>query len=288
MSAALKRMAKGGKTFYFASRWLEPAARNDAAIAYGFCRLVDDIADNTPASPQRTILLEELRDYISGKTSRLIAPVPEAAAMLELIGRYPEIASATRELVEACLADLPGIVIDDSTDLIRYAHGVAGTVGLIMYPILGGRDPQGRAFAADLGVAMQLTNIARDILDDLRNNRVYLPRKWLADHDLKGLLCHDPRIETAAVRATEKLLTLADQHYQRGLSGLSYLNPRSRFAIRVAADCYAAIGARVIRNGSLLRTRAVVPLHSKILIAVRAANIERSSPIAATIEGIAR
>jgi phytoene synthase len=197
-----------------------------------------------------------------------------------LITRFPEIQAPVELLVTSCLADTQGVRIATASDLIRYCHGVAGTVGLIMYPILGGKESRGREYAADLGIAMQCTNIARDIIPDLTADRIYLPTEWIAGARMDALLNveEDQALEAIAGSATKRLLALADDYYARGLRGLHYLNPRARFAIRVAAECYSAIGSRVIQNGKLSRARAVVPLYQKIVTAMRAL---RSSPHAA-------
>ena len=275
---ALQHMARGGKTFFFASRWLTPRARLDAATAYSFCRTVDDLADNLPTGAERTAALTNILSGLASHEKR----EPTAAAMHPLIERFPEIQAPAELLVRSCLSDTEGARIATVSDLTRYCHGVAGTVGLIMYPILGGREPAGRQLAADLGIAMQCTNIARDIVPDLRANRVYIPQEWLSRAQLEKLLdsACDTTTETIVTNATRRLLSLADEYYARGLTGLQYLDPRSRFAIRVAAECYRAIGSRVIQDGKLARTRAVVPLHQKIVLAVKAIrNAQSSTPL---------
>jgi phytoene synthase len=156
---------------------------------------------------------------------------------------------------------------DDEEDLERYAFGVAGNVGLIMYPILGGRAEAGRSFAADLGIAMQYTNIARDIFEDLSRDRVYIPSSWVEEGDVRELLAGTSSTERKVVQAVSRLLARADERYARGLSGITYLAPENRFGIKVAARCYAAIGERVIRDGHLTRERAIVPLSRKIVLA---------------------
>jgi phytoene synthase len=260
-------MSRAGKTFYFASLWLDRSLRADVATTYCFCRLVDDIADTLPIGARRSDSLRCLAEAISSHNLEN----PDARDILAIIERFPQIRSPIEQLIRSCDADVPGLVIETVTDLIHYAHGVAGTVGLVMYPLLGGTDPAGQPLAADLGIAMQLTNIARDVLSDLEQGRVYLPREWLKGRDLSDLLLYEPTIETIAVGAVHQLLSLANQYYLRGLQGLPYLNTRCRFAIRLAAHCYAAIGTRVVRNGVLARQRAVVPLHAKILLIARAA-----------------
>jgi 15-cis-phytoene synthase len=117
---------------------------------------------------------------------------------------------------------------------------------------------------------MQCTNIARDVIPDLKGGRLYLPREWLLTEQIFEILSGHEVLESAVVSAVQKLLALGQEHYNRGLQGLSFLDSRSRFAIRVAADCYSAIGRRVIAGGRLRRARAVVPFGMKVALAVRA------------------
>jgi phytoene synthase len=280
MSGEMRLISKAGKTFYFATLWLDKRVRFDAALAYDFCRTVDDIADGALSDGERDAQLREIALAVThaDTTHRLVRP------LMPLIARYPEIQAPLAALVEACRTDTASLRIHNEADLERYAFGVAGNVGLIMYPILGGRTDAGRSYAADLGIAMQYTNIARDIFEDLARNRVYVPTSWIGEQDIRKLGADITRSEQVVVEAVQRLLRRADERYARGLSGISYLAPENRFAIKVAARCYAAIGERVIRNGHLVRERAVVPLSRKIVLACsmglfgeRKSNYERSS-----------
>lgn len=265
MSGEMRLIAKAGKTFYFATLWLEKRVRFDAALAYDFCRKVDDIADAEPARPDRRECLDAVAEAVlSGDGGHdLVRP------LVPLMTRYPEVREPLGALVKACCDDVTDLCIRDESDLERYAFGVAGNVGLIMYPILGGTVSAGRRHAADLGIAMQCTNIARDVLEDLKRGRVYLPNSWLLGCDINDVQNESSSSESAVVRAVQKLLRFADSRYESGLAGLHYLAPQNRFAIRIAARCYAAIGERVITHDRLSRTRAVVPLTQKIVLACK-------------------
>jgi phytoene synthase len=266
MRRQLRLMAQAGKTFFFAAFFLDANARLYSALAYNFCRAVDDISDHYPELVDRSARLRAIADGLA----TLNASNPVVEPVVPLIEMFPSIQQPLISLVEACLSDTSSFVISDLSDLLRYAHGVAGNVGLIMYPILGGVDPEGLSHAANLGIAMQFTNIARDILEDRRRGRVYLPAEWLGGHDLLALSEDHSRRDPRVIEATSKLLKLADQRYEHGIAGLEYLLPCNRFAIEVAARCYAAIGTRVIVDSQLAQHRAFLPLHSKALIACRA------------------
>ncbi len=265
MSGEMRLISKAGKTFYFATLWLDKRMRYDAALAYDFCRTVDDIADADPARPDRDEFLRGVCDAVLSRDG----DHPLVRPLIPLLARYPEVCEPLAALVEACREDVSTLRIKDEADLERYAFGVAGNVGLIMYPILGGRSPQGRAHAADLGIAMQCTNIARDVFEDLERGRVYMPSAWLAGCNIQGLRDDSVTVEPVVVGAVQKLLRFADERYAHGLAGLHYLAPQSQFAIKVAARCYAAIGERVIRNGRLARERAVVPFTHKVVMACK-------------------
>lgn len=270
----LSVMSKAGKTFYFASRWLSPDVRLDTATAYHFCRLVDDIADESAHSHIRDESLSQLHESVLRLT-----PINDITDdIIQLIEKFPEIQSPLLELIMTCKNDIQGTTIKTEEMLLKYAHGVAGTVGLLMYPILGGTAEEGRKAADHLGIAMQCSNIARDVLKDFEQNREYLPSEWLRGQTVKELLTSTKRRDNnqtnlqLLTEAIQKLLHLADIYYESGLAGLRYLQPRNRFAIRVAARCYQAIGQRVLTSRHQIATkRSVVPLHEKCLITLRQA-----------------
>jgi phytoene synthase len=265
MSGEMQLISKAGKTFYFATLWLEKGVRYDAALAYDFCRKVDDIADAEPAHPHREDFLNAVADAVlcCDESHELVRP------LVPLLSRYPEVQQPLSALVRACCEDSSELCIADESDLERYAFGVAGNVGLIMYPILGGRALTGRRYAADLGIAMQYTNIARDVLEDLARGRVYLPTTWLAGLEIREHSKESLEREPVVLDAVRELLRCADKRYESGLSALHYLAPQNRFAIRIAARCYAAIGDRVINKDRLSRKRAVVPLTQKVILACK-------------------
>jgi phytoene synthase len=263
MSGEMRLISKAGKTFYFATLWLERSLRHEAALAYDFCRTVDDIADGAMPESERDSTLREIqRAVIEGDTTQELVK-----RVAPLLARYPDVREPLAALVEACREDTPLLRIAHEEDLERYAFGVAGNVGLVMYPILGGERDEGRSHAADLGIAMQYTNIARDIFEDLARNREYLPREWLGERSIRELFAHNSSSEEIVVEAVRRLLRLADERYARGLYGLRFLAPQNRFAINLAARCYAAIGEGVIRNGRLARERSVVSLARKVTLA---------------------
>jgi phytoene synthase len=225
--------------------------------------MVDDIADAEPPLKERDSLLESLAVAIlEGDTSHQIV-----RPLASLLARFPETRHPLAALTRACRRDCHTLSLQDESELETYAFGVAGNVGLLMYPLLGGVEPEGERFAADLGIAMQLTNIARDVIEDLSRGRVYLPSEWLANRDIRQMAFEDVRADGVVIEAVRRIVQLAHDRYARGLSGLRYLAPENRFAIQVAARCYAAIGEGVIQGDQLAPGRVIVPLSKKISLA---------------------
>lgn len=253
-----------GRSFHLASRLLPSRSRDDAARLYAFCRYVDDLADETEDRSEAERRLLELREDLALGAARSA----QSANFLSLAARIGLPISPALNLIDTVSAEVQGIRVAEQSDLVRYAYGVAGTVGLMMCAVLGARMPKAAPFAVDLGIAMQLTNIARDVGEDAAIGRVYLPGTWLGDLSTDQILSPGLPEKQQLRRATARCLRLADHYYERGLAGLRYLPARPRIAIRVAADVYRAIGTRVAAGGyRSWDRRAVVPVRTRLLIA---------------------
>jgi phytoene synthase len=193
-------------------------------------------------------------------------------ALADVVARF-EIPQALPEaLFEGFAWDAAGRRYQDLVDLQAYAARVAGTVGAMMALLMGVRAPELVARACDLGVAMQLTNIARDVGEDARAGRLYLPLQWLdeagidADEFLAG-----PVFSDALASVVGRLLRAADALYARADAGIARLPPACRPGIRAARLLYAAIGAELERSGlDSLGGRAVVPSSRKAWLLARA------------------
>ena len=248
-TAAQAVMARSGRTFHLASKLLPRQMREDAAALYAFCRRMDDLADEgaerlqAEGEPASQAQLE--------RVVRLLEEDPESEELeahgwpVALERRFPQISKVAAELVRALAADTGSRRIGSEADLDAYAYGVAGTVGVMMCRILGAPLAAAGA-AADLGKAMQFTNIARDVREDLERDRIYLPSAWVA-----------PPAVTAAIHggdarplmaATDRLLWAADGLYARGHAGMHFLPWRARMGILAASACYREIGRGVARD----------------------------------------
>jgi phytoene synthase len=174
------------------------------------------------------------------------------------------------DLVKGVQGDLEPVRLATVGDLLIYAYRVAGTVGAMMAPMLGAEDEAAIGPAVDLGIAMQLTNIARDVLEDAGADRRYLPAEWV-DLPPAAIAAASPAARAGVPAALLELLELADRYYARGRAGLPYLPPRARTTVAVAADLYRAIGTVLReRGGAYWRGRAVVAKPRRLAIAARA------------------
>jgi len=229
-------LARHGKTFYWASLFLGSKLADPVAQLYQFCRFVDDLADGD--LPNREGSLEEIRARLNG-SNRLAGAEVEAFMLLARENGIPLIAA--RELLDGMLKDQKPIVIKDEAELLRYCHAVAGTVGLMMCRVLKCEDKRADSFAIDLGIAMQLTNISRDVLEDAKMGRRYLPASWV---DLPASAIAEADVESyqPIAIAVDRLLDLAEDYYQSALLGIQLLPFRSRLSIIIALRVYRQIG----------------------------------------------
>lgn len=257
VAQSAEALDRHAKSFRWGAFFLPAERRVEASLLYAFCRLADDIVDeeHDPAG------LQNLRDELEGRR----APRPLVEAFLRVVSPFPESVSAARELLTGVEADLGAVRIADDRALLRYCYRVAGTVGLLMCPVLGVTDRAGIAHAIDLGIGMQLTNICRDVTEDLANDRVYLPATRLERAGAPAGATSGPAFERAARLVASDLLALAERYYRSGAQGYRYIPARSRFAIRSAARIYREIGRRLSSRGAdVFAGRVVVPASGKL------------------------
>ena len=254
-------LARHGKSFYWASLFLGHKLANRAARLYEFCRFVDDIADGD--LPHRHETLADISACLKGSNQ---GAGPEVEAFLALASEVDIPIQAATELLDGMLLDQQPTAVKDQDELLRYCHAVAGTVGLMMCKILDCKHPRADHFAIDLGIAMQLTNISRDVLEDAKMGRRYLPQQWVNYSAAEIATGHSIyRQPTSA--AIEQLLNLADKYYKSALLGIQLLPFRSRFSITVALRVYRQIGV-LLRRRKLAWWKGRVMVHKieKILL----------------------
>lgn len=254
----------GSKSFAFATRLLPRETGDRAAVIYAWCRRADDAVDLCPPgdAPRAVARLRDelARIYAGGPSDD--ATVSAFAAVVRATGiprAYPE------ALLDGMAADAAGTRYPTFDALYGYCFQVASTVGLMMSHVFGVRDDRALRHAAHLGIAMQLTNICRDVVEDERRDRVYLPAELLGG-DLPPM---QGGARTAA--AVAALLRVAEDHYRSGDQGLPALPVTCAWAIRTARLIYAEIGGVIARRGfDVLGGRAVVSPGRKLWLVLRA------------------
>lgn len=249
-------LAHHGRSFHLAARFLPTNVRDRATRLYAFCRVLDDLADSTADPDGTTAELLALRQDLQ----RSDQPACQIYRSLKLEDDEPA------EALLLVLAHDTGPRHNDSADeLVRYAHGVAGTVGLMMAEILGNASSGARPHALDLGIAMQLINISRDVREDARRSRIYLPHEWLPPGVTAETLALDP---LPAWPAVQQSIRLAEDYFVSGFSGLCYLPLESQRGIWLAGRVYREIGQQILRLGpASLLTRTVVPKWRRYAVA---------------------
>ena len=271
-AVALACLRDKSKSFAMAQHLLPAQARRPAAALYAWCRRADDAVDELPPdkAAQALARLEAELDSIyagAGQSDPVLQVFQQAVSAAQIPKTYP------RELLLGMRMDLAGIVYETLEDLHQYCYRVAGTVGLMMCHVLGVSHPRALKHAAHLGMAMQLTNICRDVVEDWQRQRLYLPRALLPIEirHLEPEGTFPPELVCAVAQVVERLLREADRFYASGDRGLRYLAPRSAWAIRLARLLYSRIG-RVLarRRYDVTLGRAQVATAHKLWLVLRA------------------
>lgn len=270
LGAAQAVLAAKGRSFYWASKLLGNRHADRATRLYGFCRYVDDLADEATSPAAAHIALERVAEAIRSRANTNHDPLVED--MLALMHECSIDSAIVLELIKGVASDLSTVRIADEAALLRYCYQVAGTVGLMMCAVLDVTDDRAYAHAVDLGIAMQITNICRDVSSDAALNRVYLPASSLLDNvDAPALLNPTAGIQPQVQACVASLLAKAEHYYQSGEQGLAYLPVGARSGILVAARIYRAIGIKQKRgNYNYWHQRIVVSSRQKAVITLHA------------------
>lgn len=266
--AACRQLLRTGSRSFYAASFLLPQRIRDPAIAlYAFCRIADDAIDCAgDETGAQTRALAELRhrldriydgDPIDEYTDRALADVVACFGLPKAL---------LEALLEGFEWDAEGRRFEDLSGVYDYSARVAGTVGAMMAALMGARSTQLVARACDLGVAMQLTNIARDVGEDARNGRLYLPLSWMREAGIDpDAWLEKPVFNDALAGVIERLLRAADMLYVRSDAGIAGLPMGCRAGINAARYLYAEIGRQVERQGlDSISRRAVVSGSRKV------------------------
>lgn len=263
----------GSKSFFAASLLLPARVRRPAYGLYAFCRLADDAVDGARDAQERRAAVEHLAARLARAGAGRPVDHPADRALAEVMAAYAIPEALPRALLEGLAWDAEARRYADLPELTAYAARVAGTVGAMMTLIMGSREPDVLARACDLGAAMQLTNIARDVGEDARAGRLYLPLAWMREAGLDPeAWLGEPVHSGALAGVVARLLAEADRLYIRARPGIAVLPADCRPAIRAAALIYAEIGRAVAANGhDAVGARARVGSARKLALLARAA-----------------
>jgi len=265
-------MAKGSKSFSFAARLFDAETRQATRLLYLWCRHCDDQIDQAQSVDQAR---ERLQSLFS-KTKLAIAGHPvdeiEFQGLSWICQKYQIDPEHPLDLLRGFEMDVSGQRYQSDQDLLLYCYRVAGVVGLMMAKIMGVTDPQILRHAVDAGIAMQMTNIARDVKEDFELGRIYLPETWFQElgqtpvappNSLASRNFSGAHVQPVVGR----LLIEADRHYRSAWIGVRALPFKMALAVGAALRIYSAIGALVFRRGAMAwDQRAIVSSSAKLLL----------------------
>ena len=255
---ATRTIEAGSKSFAAAARLFSPGTRRSVLMLYAWCRHCDDVVDGQElgfhASPQAphdarrelAELVEQTRRAYTGEPMR----DPAFAAFQEVALRHAMPQRFAFDHLAGFAMDVEETRYETIEDTLRYCYHVAGVVGLMMASIMGVKDAAVLDRACDLGLAFQLTNIARDIVEDAENGRCYLPAAWLREVGIPPAEVALPRHREALARVAARLVDYAEPYYDSASAGIRDLHLRSAWAIATARNVYRQIGIEVKRRGA--------------------------------------
>lgn len=255
-------MRKHGKTFYWASFFLDKSKMQAIYSIYSFCRKVDDMVDEakTPdiAKKRLLIFMEAWKKGKSHPVINLLSDIPKE--------NWPN-QKLVKNFLNGQISDIKFSSFKSEKSLIIYCYQVAGTVGLMVCDIFGVKDKKMRYFAIDLGIAMQLVNISRDIYEDSLRNRVYLPESLIGKYSAKEIA--NPNKETARKidEARKKIIKLANIYFDSASRAIDHLPKGASLAVKLASALYQQIGYQLM-NAQYVHNekRCYVSNFSKLLI----------------------
>ncbi len=271
---------RASKTFYWGSVFLPPPKRRAVWAVYALCRVIDDIVDEScvPAISRPGHLvgspsLENALAYWRESLQRIYAGQrldehPIQLAWFDMLERFPVPVEPVLDLLKGVEMDLAVNRYETFDDLYLYCYRVAGTVGLLTSPIFGYSHEAALSHAVNLGVALQLTNILRDVGEDALLNRIYIPQDEMrrfgySEEELKAGVVNKAFCELMRFQ-----MARAEDYYQRSQSGISLLSADCRLAVRLSGTLYRRILDRIQTNNyNVFTKRARVPLKTKLAAA---------------------
>lgn len=274
---------KGSKSFSFASLVFSQREREACWRLYAWCRRSDDAIDGASSREEAKRQLDDLRSKTRAAFRGEDLKQHPWTGLKEIAGRYRLPETAAMDLLRGFEMDLGrdesesakhggiSVQMESWDELADYCYCVAGTVGLLMCPIMGVKQQAAAKCAIAMGSAMQLTNIARDLREDFQRGRVYLPSEWLMARGVKPHEILEEKNRKAVFEVVRQMLERAEDMYALGEVGLRFLPWRAAWAVSVAGTVYREIGRKVLARGSETDYgRVVVGPVKKIILFVKA------------------
>ena len=249
-----QKAAASGSSFYYAFLFLPPPRRRAITALYAFCREVDDVVDETPDAQLAATKLawwrHELGQLYAGNPQH-----PVTRALAPALAPYGIAQARLHEIIDGMEMDLTQTRYLDFAGLQRYCYHVAGVVGLLAAGIFGHTDPRTLEYARTLGTAFQLTNIIRDVGEDARKNRIYLPIGDLQEFGVSAADLLGARRSEAFVALMRFQTARARQFYDQALAALPAADRRAQRPGLIMAAIYRALLDEIEREGFQVLTQ---------------------------------
>lgn len=250
---ARQTIARGSRSFAAASRVFDARTRRGATLLYLWCRHCDDVVDGQTLGHDQDAArrgdgqqaLRRLRAYTAQACSGADIDELPFAALQEVVREFQIPARYPAEHLDGFAMDVQEQRYTTLQDTLRYCYHVAGVVGIMMSHVMGAKDPVVLDRACDLGLAFQLTNIARDLVEDATAGRCYVPQQWLDELGLNRATLGEPANRQALAVIAARLVETAEAYYASARLGIAALPPRSAWAVATAHDVYREIGLQV-------------------------------------------
>ena len=272
-----KMIRDGSKSFAGAARLLPTTVRESVYMLYAWCRYCDDQIDaqylghGIPCPKGSAETLARLEAQTRAALAGEAVDEPVFIALQRVIRRHAIPERHAFELLRGFKMDVDGRRFNTLEDSLDYCYHVAGVVGVMMAHLMDAREQEALDRAADLGIALQMTNIARDVMDDAEAGRIYLPLDWLQEAAIPVDEIANREHRKRLHEVTRRYLETAELYYESARYGLSWLDPRCAWAIASARGIYREIGRQVLDRGATAwDTRTVVGPTKKVLRALSA------------------
>lgn len=289
---------KGSSSFAAASRLFDSDTREGALMLYAWCRHCDDVIDGQvdghlpPGASTSTGSERRLEGLMQATRLAWQGTPPHEPAFVclsEVVARHDLPLALLMEHLEGYGMDVRGERYRTLSDTLLYCYRVAGVVGLMMARIMGSRDPETLNRACHLGLGFQLTNIARDLVEDAAIGRVYMPQQWLDEFGIAPGDVGDPRHRTALATLARRLVDTAECYYDSSVDGIADLPLRCAWSVATARDVYRAIGRMVkARGAQAWDGRVSTSTAQKLWFAARGAGVAVAARAAHTLEPVGR